>query len=436
MGPIYSLEDVIDMLRRRWLVILSIALLGTLLSVLWALSVPHSYRSAEVIQIEQPQVADALAPSTVEGSAARRLQLIEQQLLARDSLAGMIERFDLFPELRDEPLSIQVQALRNSISIEGVAAAREGYSDDGAVSVLTIAVTLGSPEAAQTVAHALADRTRGLSAERRQAQARETLEFFRRQEEAIAAEIEALEETQAAFRRENDLLPPEEREVLQTELGSLNGALLDLERDIIAARLARDSIDRSGRPATVAREEVALEAELESLISQRQLLQERRDALARSLEVPPEVETELSRQGRRLGQLRDRLDSATARRNEAEVGFTLESNARGERLITLEEAQLPVYPVSTPRRLLAAYGAVLSGLLALAAAFLLELRNPVLRSARQMERETGLRPVIALAEAPRGRRGLGESPRDRRRAAGQRGRAARLARQRDAADRA
>ena len=69
MGPIYSLADFIDMLRRRVGVISFILIVGCFLSVYWALSQPHLYESAEVIQIEQPKIADDLAPSTVEGSS-------------------------------------------------------------------------------------------------------------------------------------------------------------------------------------------------------------------------------------------------------------------------------------------------------------------------------------------------------------------------------
>lgn len=83
MGPIYTFDDIIDMLRRRAGVIILITLLGCIASVYWALSTPHVYQSSEVIQIEQPKIANDLAPSTVEGSSARRLQLIEQQLMAR-----------------------------------------------------------------------------------------------------------------------------------------------------------------------------------------------------------------------------------------------------------------------------------------------------------------------------------------------------------------
>ena len=86
MGPIHTFDDIKDMVRRRIWVILLFTVLGCIASVLFALSRPHVYLSSEVLQIERPRITDELAPSTVEGSSARRLQLIEQQLMARDTV--------------------------------------------------------------------------------------------------------------------------------------------------------------------------------------------------------------------------------------------------------------------------------------------------------------------------------------------------------------
>ena len=429
MGPIYTLDDVIDMmLRRSWVIILFV-LIGCVASVYWALSVPHAYRSTEVIQIEQPVIADELAPSTVDGSAARRLQLIEQQLMARDSLVSLIDEYGLYQHMTGEPLSSKVNILRQSIGITGVAAARQGFGDDGAISVLSISVVMGTAEQARDVTKALADRTRALSVARRQEQARETLTFFTQQEETLANELAAVETELAEYRRQNDQSLDGNRELLRSELMSLNDALLDLDREIIAAELALDNIDRSARAATVEREEAALNATVTSLATQRQLLRQRRQALSASLETTPEVERELARFDRRLTQLQAQLDTASTRRNEAEVGFTLENEAQGERMITLEEAQLPDYPFTMARSKRVIMGVFAFGVLGVIAAFLLELRRPVVRTARQMERETGLRPVISIPAAPqvKKRRGLAGFWQERS-AAGQRGRAARLAR--------
>ncbi|MFC6759341.1 hypothetical protein ACFQFQ_07305 [Sulfitobacter porphyrae] len=62
MGPIYSLADFLDMVRRRIGVISFVFIAGCFASLYWALSQPHIYESAEVIQIEQPKIADRWPP--------------------------------------------------------------------------------------------------------------------------------------------------------------------------------------------------------------------------------------------------------------------------------------------------------------------------------------------------------------------------------------
>ncbi len=434
MGPIYSLADFLDMLRRRVGLISTVVIAGCFASVFWALSVPHTYRSSEVIQVEQPKISDELARSTVEGSVARRLQLIEQQVMARSSLERFIEEFGLYRDLAALKMSEKVDLLRRSVSITGVAAVREGFADDGAISVLTITAEMDDPQLARDVAHAFANDTRTLAADQRREQTRETLDFFQKQEEALLADIAAQEAALSAFRSENDLSVEGSLEFRRSELGSLNDAILELDREIITAQLALQNLDRSGntRAATIQREEEELTRLLDGLTTQRQLLDTRRAALSASIETRPEVERTLAEFERRMTQLRDQYDVISARRNEAEVGFNLETAARGERFVTLEEAQVPDYPVSMSRKKRVILGVGAATLLSLVLAFLMELRRPVIRTAAQMHRETGLMPVVAIPEtrAPKERKGLSKLWQDRR-DAGLQGRAARLARNPD-----
>ncbi|MEM6941118.1 MAG: DUF874 domain-containing protein [Pseudomonadota bacterium] len=410
MGPIHTIADFVDMLRRRVGLMSAIVIAGCFGSVFWALSTPHLYESSEVIQISQPTISDELARPTVEGSAARRVQLIQQQLLARDSLEAMIATYALYENLPGLLLSQKVDLLRRSVTINGVAAVREGFADDGALSVLTITVQMDSGEKAQDVASAFADQTRELAAAQRQEQTRETLAFFQSKENAVLAEIKKLDGELATFRQDNDLSIEGSLEFRRTELGSLNDALLELDREIISAELQLETMDRSAnvRAVTVEREEQEILRELASLGTQRELLQARRSALSDAIETTPEVERALAEFERRRELLTNQLDVITTRRAEAEVGFSLESASRGERFTTLEEARVPDYPITMSRKNRVVMGVGMAGMAALGLAFLLELRRPVIRTAAQMKRETGLLPVVAIPETtgPKYRSGL------------------------------
>ena len=432
MGPIYSLPDFLDMVRRRIGLISFVFIAGCFLSLFWSLGKPHTYVSSEVIQIEQPTIDSDLAPTTVAGSSARRLQLIEQQLMSRDSLLEIIDKYGLYSNLAQLLPSQKVDLLRRSVSITGVAAVREGFADDGAISVLTMTASMETAEHAQAVAHEFADRTRELSAAQRKEQTAETLAFFEQQEEILARDILELEEELATFRRENDLSIQGSLEFRRAEIASISDALLQLDRELIAAQLARNRIDRGQRASTVSREERRLDDQLDSLNTQRALLAKRLEELSLSIETTPEVERALTTFERRMTQLQGQMDVAATRRNEAEVGFSLESAARGERLTTIEEAPLPDYPVSMSRKKRAVMGAGFAGMMGLALAFLLELRRPVIRTARQLERETGLLPVVSIPDSrgekrSKKRSGMAKVWQDRRES-GKVGRLARLTR--------
>ncbi len=429
MGPIYTWQDFVDMTRRRLGVIVFVILLGCVASLYWAMSQVHLYQSSEVIQVEQPKIKNDLARSTVEGSSARRLQLIQQQLMARTSLQQIIEKYSIYSNLEALKPSEKVQLLRQSVTINGVAAAREGFADDGTISVLTITAQMEEAQLARDVAHEFAEQTRNLMAAQRREQTEETLAFFQNQEQVVLDNIAQLEGELETYRRENELSGEGGVEFRMSEVAQLNEAILNLDREIISTQMARTQIDRSARASTVAREEQALDSQLRTLTDQRALLDQRRTELRETIQSSPEIQRALADFDRRMEQLRDQLETIATRRNEAQVGFNLEIGAQGERLTTIEEAQVPDYPITMSKKRRAIMGAVAATGLAFVIAFLLELRRPVIRSARQMQRETGVMPVVSIPElAPKYQSSKWRQAREKRRIAGKAGRAARLAR--------
>ncbi len=396
MGPIYSLGDFLDMVRRRLFTIFCVFVFGCLMSLWFAASQQHEYETAEVLQITQPQIAGELAKSTVEGSSARRMQLIEQRLMARGTLLEIIGKFGLYAD-QDSLTELQkVVQLRTAVQITGVAAAREGFADDGTISVLTITARMPTAEQAQQVASEFGRRTIELSMSTRIDQARETLSFFVQKEAALADQVAALEDEIAAYRNANDVTLPGTIEFRRAEIAAMNEGLLEIARERIEIRRAADRAQSTERAATARRLQEEAEQQLATLDAQEALLSQRKAGLEASLQTTPEVERQLGAYDRRLEQLQGELAQMTARRNEAEVGFRLETSHQAERLTVIEPAPLPDYPVTGARKTKALMGAAASVILALLAAFLQELRHPVLRTAAQMERETGLVPVVSI----------------------------------------
>ncbi len=404
MGPIQTIDEFLDMVRRRARLIVAISLLGIAVSVTFALSLPHLYLSSEVIQIERPRVSSELAHSTVEGSSARRLQLIEQKLMARETVLELIEEFGLFRDLSALTELEKVALFREFVTIEGVAAAREGMTDDGTVSALTITAKLGSPETAQAVVAELGRRTIALSNQARAAKTRAALEFFRAEEMALIDTVAGLEAEIADLRSGNVIAIAGGIEARQEQIGAIEQALLAVAQNRISIQQQIDQLSGgSQRPATQ-RRLAELNRQVAALAEQQVFLTNRRDQVRTSLTLAPEVERQLAILQVRLEQYQERLGEMAARRAEAEIGQRLEANQQSERLEILEPASLPDYPAEPSRRKIAGVGSLASILAALALALFLDLRNPVIRTAAQMQRELGFTPAIAIpfmAEKPR-----------------------------------
>lgn len=406
MGPIHSFDDLFDLLWRRRLIIAFVTMIGSVASILFALSQPLTYAATEVIQIERPTVTDELAPTTVAGSSARRLQLIQQRLTARDTIVEVIEKFGLFDHLPALSEAEQITLFRESLTIEGVAAAREGAEDDGTIAALSIRAEFGTPEHARDVAHEMATRTIALSAAARQEKSRAALDFFLQEEAALEQAITSLEEEVALFRSQNAISTTGRIEVQQSELATLNDAILTVERSKIALERELGLIDQTSvRPATQRRQD-DLNRQLLVLDEQHDFLNQRLAEVRDTLSASPEVESRINIFERRLEQYQNELEVISSHRRDAEVGYRLEQNRQSETMSLLERATVPEEPAGGARKKIAIAGGFASVMLAFGIAAVLDMCRPVIRSSAQMQRELGIVPAMSIPAFKTKRGGL------------------------------
>ena len=125
-------------------------------------------------------------------------------------------------------------------------------------------------------------------------------------------------------------------------------------------------------------------------------MENRLSALSEAIGITPQIERDLAAFARRRDKIQGELDVVSTRRAQAEVGFRLEEQNQAERLTVMEPAALPDYPVTPSRKRTALIGAVASLIMGLGVAFLLDLRRPVIRSARQMQSKLGITPVVTI----------------------------------------
>jgi uncharacterized protein involved in exopolysaccharide biosynthesis len=69
-------------------------------SATFAMSLPDMYRSTTTVLVEHPGTAEGVGKSLIAVEFETRLQMISQEVLSQTRLMALMDRFDLYPELR------------------------------------------------------------------------------------------------------------------------------------------------------------------------------------------------------------------------------------------------------------------------------------------------------------------------------------------------
>ena len=383
--------------KNRVVVFLMLFIIGVIVTIVYTLQQPRVYRAVSVIQIESPQISEAVAGG-LGTSATHRLQLIEQRLMARDNLGEMITIHGLFQDATDLTLTEKVVLLRESITITQITGAVAGGF--GAVSVpsgLVIQVELDDAQKAAELANDLVGTVIVQNDERRSSQARDTLTFFANEESRLLTQIEALENQVATFKQTNAEILPESVTTLIDQESDFQSAILEIDQQIISLKS-----DNSRQRAEFVERQVAI------LEEQKMLLTERLFGIRELMQRAPEVERQLSQMNRELTLYQSQYAVVTENRAEAELSASLEDRKQSERFEILETALPPEYPVSTSRRMIFLVGAGISFFAAGALIFFVSNLSPVIRNGKRLKEELDMTPVVSIPNIVSPREAFGE----------------------------
>jgi len=240
--------------RRKWLgIVLFTMPAAALLSL--AVSLPNLYSSTATVLVEQQQIPEGFVKSSVTGEADTRLNLIREKLLNRAGLLELVERFDLYSELRKKaPEEAVVERMRKDIVLELKELQRQVYGRDGTFG-FKVSYRGRDPETVAKVANTLATQYVDENLKMRTHQAGETTMLLKKQLNDIKQRHEEDERKIAAFKQRHMGELPEQIDVNLSTLGRLNQELTSnsehqmrvLER---RERLGKQLFDlNSGAPA-------------------------------------------------------------------------------------------------------------------------------------------------------------------------------------------
>jgi uncharacterized protein involved in exopolysaccharide biosynthesis len=395
MGPIQTIEDLINLLRRRGVMIALIITLAASATLAHVLMRPEVYEAIAVIQVQSPSVGGDELQSN--NQIAQLLQTTEQQLTTRESLLDMIERHDLFTDAVDMNDDMKIYAMRMAVTFQSIATnTQQQFGAPTSVSALMITVRLDDAEQAARVANDFAQNVLDRSIASQASRARDAATFFQTEENRISRQISALEDEIEQFKAANPVVSETsiagERATIDSEIRAVNQKILAAQSELGSLR------EKERQRETDRRRIVELEAQETVLKAQRAALEAQRESLVDRVARTPEIERQLGAYARSLQQLQSQFQSVSERKVDAETALRLEQENHANRFSLLERAVVPEYPVGGGRKKLLFAGVMGGVIAAFGLALLLETMNPVIRTSGQMYRQLGIRPVITLPE--------------------------------------
>lgn len=207
--------------RRKWFFILP-AVLILAISVTVALALPAVYRAEATIVVEAQEIPEEMVKSTVTGFVEEHLQAIKQVVLSRSNLLQLMDRFNLYPDMRDSSTTQELAGkMRDAISLEPVQA-EVSNPRAGRQITATVAFVLAfegkEPRTVARVTNTLASQLIEENSRHREHKAESTVLFLRDRLEQIDRELAATETRIAGFKdRHMHSLP----ELMQVNLQAL-----------------------------------------------------------------------------------------------------------------------------------------------------------------------------------------------------------------------
>ena len=186
----------------------AVLLLAAVTAIFW----PPRYSAAGVILIEQQELPSDLVRSTVSSYASQRVQVISQRVMTTENLMGIIQRYNLYADLRRrKPREEVIKVMRSDTALQMISA---DVIDprDGRPTKATIAfsITYSSPSAelAAKVANELVSLYLQQNIESRQRSSRDAAVFLTGESARLDKEIKELQAKIADFKEKHaDELP-------------------------------------------------------------------------------------------------------------------------------------------------------------------------------------------------------------------------------------
>jgi uncharacterized protein involved in exopolysaccharide biosynthesis len=426
-------QDPLGVLERRWPWMAAALVFGLALTVVVLWVWKPSYIAQATILITSQQIPEEFVRSTVREDAIANVNTMAGRVLSQENLVRLLDQFELYGEAREKaPRSELVDHMRARLELAPTADSSRRFQ---ASLIYGISFQAKDPVKAAGVANALAGLFVEASIARRTDQAQRTTELLRsalerderklreqsrrvsefreahrgelpseletnlrklemlaaRRQSLVAeiAEKESQIATLAPMASDNEMLLDELRRQLAREMAihtndHPNVAALQRQVDQLKLVVDAEGAQKRGPTTEAGRLIASTRREIDLLKSQLEETEAMATDLNARVERAPAVREEITALEKAQEVLQENYLDAARKVEEAELAENLESAQQGAQVSILDRAQ----PPSQPRRgrpKLAILGLAATLALSLGVAVLLELVDPVVVSAQQLE---------------------------------------------------
>ncbi len=214
---------------RRFPVMAVFVLVCSGLGVITAMKTPETWATTARLLVESAQITQV---ESIEVDAVEQLEIIEQKLLTRANLIDIANRFDVFEDIRNMEPDTVVEAMRNATRIRRSAGRNKA-------TLMTISFEGRSGKVAADVVNEYTTLVLEENAESRNAIAENTLQFFEREVESLARDLDRQSTEIAVFKSENANALPEDQSMRFGRQTVLLEQLARLKRQQEAGQLRR-----------------------------------------------------------------------------------------------------------------------------------------------------------------------------------------------------
>jgi len=231
--------DYIAMLRRRWVLIAVLAIVGPPLGYGAARVLPAKYKSQTLVLVQPPTISAKIVEPVDAADVSQRLASMQQQILSRSRLEPLIRQFGLFSkDVNQVSMDGLVDRLQKAIEVSPVAPMAETRANN--LPGFFINVTMDNPVTAQQICSTVTSMFIDENLRTLQQRSDVTTEFLSQQLAESKKNLDDQDARLADFKsRHMGSLPDQE----QTNLNLLTG--LTAQLDAATQALARAQQEKS-----------------------------------------------------------------------------------------------------------------------------------------------------------------------------------------------